>query len=370
LNRFHGPPPVEPVLHEKGKKGFTRNSAKVVKIKIESTQFHEFDRRKATTEKMSKKRPKGNKSSSVVKKLKIERNDNTPNALDPSPRTQRRAAAVAKTRLKVLSKETYDDTGSTDEASDYDGHGFQDDESVSQHAEEEDVLDYESESVSEDENLKQAREAQEKAIQRAKMSGKKTFATSKEVKNLNDKKEIKVSKSANLIRTGMKNSSKVSKKSADDNSEDDSMNMEALLQEAMAGAKISILHSVCWWRIVLDEAHMIKSRSSQTAAAAFSLIGIHRWCLSGTPLQNRVGEFYSLVRFLRIDPMAHYFCRHKDCNCKSIHYRMFEGKCKGCGHGSVEHFSYFNKHILNPIQRDGYALFSHHISSVYPSYSK
>jgi len=77
--------------------------------------------------------------------------------------------------------------------------------------------------------------------------------------------------------------------------------------------------------------------------------------LQGTPLQNRVGEFYSLVRFLRLDPMAHYICRSKGCNCRSIHYRMFEGKCKSCGHGSVQHFSHFNKHILNPIQRDGYS---------------
>ena len=74
---------------------------------------------------------------------------------------------------------------------------------------------------------------------------------------------------------------------------------------------MSNLHSVCWWRIVLDEAHMIKSRSSQTSHAAFALTGIHRWCLSGTPLQNRVGEFYSLIRFLRLDPMAHYMCRSK-----------------------------------------------------------
>lgn len=33
---------------------------------------------------------------------------------------------------------------------------------------------------------------------------------------------------------------------------------------------------------------------------------------------------------------------------------MLNGKCKGCGHGSVQHFSHFNKHVLNPIQRAGY----------------
>jgi DNA repair protein RAD16 len=118
----------------------------------------------------------------------------------------------------------------------------------------------------------------------------------------------------------------------------DDIDMEAMVEEAMAGCSMSPLHSVCWWRIVLDEAHFIKTRSSQTAAAAFALIGIHRWALSGTvsitlylfidklcrplsqppplflifqPLQNRVGEMYSLIRYLRIDPMAHYFCRSK-----------------------------------------------------------
>jgi DNA repair protein RAD16 len=112
---------------------------------------------------------------------------------------------------------------------------------------------------------------------------------------------------------------------------------------------------MCWWRVVLDEAHFIKSRSSQTSNAAFALTGIHRWALSGTPLQNRVGEFYSLIRFLRLNPMAHYMCKSKECNCNQIHYRMMHGRCKDCGHGSVQHYSHFNKHILNPIQRDGYS---------------
>jgi DNA repair protein RAD16 len=33
---------------------------------------------------------------------------------------------------------------------------------------------------------------------------------------------------------------------------------------------------------------------------------------------------------------------------------MDHGKCRGCGCASSQHFSYFNKHVLNVIQREGY----------------
>ena len=90
----------------------------------------------------------------------------------------------------------------------------------------------------------------------------------------------------------------------------------------------SILHLVSWFRVILDEAHMIKDRSTSTAKAVFNLNSLNKWCLSGTPLQNRVGELYSLVRFLRIDPHAFYYCKRKDCGCKSLHYRSVSPKIK------------------------------------------
>lgn len=71
----------------------------------------------------------------------------------------------------------------------------------------------------------------------------------------------------------------------------------------------SILHKVKWHRVILDEAHNIKDRSCNTAKGAFALQAKYRWCLSGTPLQNRVGELYSLIRFLGADPFAYYFCK-------------------------------------------------------------
>jgi len=38
-----------------------------------------------------------------------------------------------------------------------------------------------------------------------------------------------------------------------------------------------------------------------------------------------------------------------------LHYRMMNGRCQDCGHGSIQHYSYFNKHVLNPIKTYGYS---------------
>lgn len=81
----------------------------------------------------------------------------------------------------------------------------------------------------------------------------------------------------------------------------------------------SALHAFEWHRIVLDEAHNIKERSTNTAKAAFALKSKFKWCLSGTPLQNRVGELYSLVRFLGGDPFSFYFCERFACECAPLH---------------------------------------------------
>lgn len=115
----------------------------------------------------------------------------------------------------------------------------------------------------------------------------------------------------------------------------------------------SILHEITWARIILDEAHNIKERSTSTAKAAFELDGKFRWCLSGTPLQNRVGELYSLVRFLGGDPFSYYFC--KKCPCKSLHWKFTDKRsCDECKHPPSLHVCLWNNEILGPIQKHGF----------------
>jgi superfamily II DNA or RNA helicase len=52
-----------------------------------------------------------------------------------------------------------------------------------------------------------------------------------------------------------------------------------------------------WDAIVLDEAQAIKNAYSQTAVAAFALRGAFRIALSGTPVENRLEELWSLMHF-------------------------------------------------------------------------
>lgn len=114
----------------------------------------------------------------------------------------------------------------------------------------------------------------------------------------------------------------------------------------------SILHTIKFHRIVLDEAHNIKDRSCGTARAVFNLQTDLRWCLSGTPLQNRVGELFSLLRFLQADPFSYYYC--KKCPCKSLHWKFSNKRtCDDCDHRPMDHTCWFNHELLKPIQRFG-----------------
>ncbi|KAJ3187887.1 hypothetical protein HDU85_006280 [Gaertneriomyces sp. JEL0708] len=62
------------------------------------------------------------------------------------------------------------------------------------------------------------------------------------------------------------------------------------------------LFHVDWHRVILDEAHTIKNKDTRSAKGCRHLRGTYRWCLTGTPMQNSIGELYSLIQFLRIKP--------------------------------------------------------------------
>ena len=64
------------------------------------------------------------------------------------------------------------------------------------------------------------------------------------------------------------------------------------------------LQYVDWLRVVLDEAHKIRSRKTRVFKACNALQARSRWCLSGTPVQNRLDDIYSLFMFLKLQPIC------------------------------------------------------------------
>mmetsp|Transcript_6795 Transcript_6795/g.6717 ORF Transcript_6795/g.6717 Transcript_6795/m.6717 type:complete len:827 (+) Transcript_6795:5743-8223(+) len=114
----------------------------------------------------------------------------------------------------------------------------------------------------------------------------------------------------------------------------------------------SPLHALKFYRVILDEAHNIKDRTSGTAKAANNVNCIKKWCLTGTPLQNRIGEMYSLIRFLKLDPFHKYFCTK--CDCSSDEWKFSNWRhCDICGHTPMLHTNFFNHFMLKNIQKFG-----------------
>ena len=83
---------------------------------------------------------------------------------------------------------------------------------------------------------------------------------------------------------------------------------ERMVNEAEAGDVVlstygllvtegELLASRTWTTIVLDEAHSIKNRDTQTSKSAMNLKGDFRLMLTGTPLQNHLSEIWNLFQF-------------------------------------------------------------------------
>ncbi|KAH8654000.1 SNF2 family N-terminal domain-containing protein [Tricladium varicosporioides] len=62
------------------------------------------------------------------------------------------------------------------------------------------------------------------------------------------------------------------------------------------------LEAINWFRIVLDEAHMIREQNTQQSKAICRLQASRRWAVTGTPVQNRLEDLGALMTFLRVKP--------------------------------------------------------------------
>ncbi|GAQ77811.1 hypothetical protein KFL_000040120 [Klebsormidium nitens] len=68
-------------------------------------------------------------------------------------------------------------------------------------------------------------------------------------------------------------------------------------------ARLSPLHAINWWRVVLDESHTVKDPTVQQSRACAALKADRRWCCSGTPINTSISDLYGQFVFLGLDPL-------------------------------------------------------------------
>ncbi len=79
------------------------------------------------------------------------------------------------------------------------------------------------------------------------------------------------------------------------------------------------IETVPWDLIVLDEAQRIKNWEAKTSGVIKALRSRFALALTGTPLENRLDELYSVVEFIddrRLGPAFRFFNRHRTANAK------------------------------------------------------
>ncbi|KAJ5415722.1 helicase [Penicillium sp. CMV-2018d] len=61
-----------------------------------------------------------------------------------------------------------------------------------------------------------------------------------------------------------------------------------------------LLHKTEFYRLVLDEAHNIRKSKTRQYVAVSEISAARRWCITGTPIQNKVDDLGALVSFLKV----------------------------------------------------------------------
>lgn len=69
---------------------------------------------------------------------------------------------------------------------------------------------------------------------------------------------------------------------------------------------VSPLPLVRWWRVCLDEAQMVEGVHNQTTRMVKTLPAVHRWTVTGTPIEKSMDNLYGLVHFLDYEPYNDY----------------------------------------------------------------
>jgi SWI/SNF-related matrix-associated actin-dependent regulator of chromatin subfamily A3 len=63
------------------------------------------------------------------------------------------------------------------------------------------------------------------------------------------------------------------------------------------------LHDINFYRVVLDEAHEIRTEKTQRSRSVCAITSERRWAVTGTPIQNSLADVATLFKFLKYKPL-------------------------------------------------------------------
>ncbi len=73
----------------------------------------------------------------------------------------------------------------------------------------------------------------------------------------------------------------------------------------------SVLKTMRFGRVVLDEAHAIKNKKAKRSQAAYALTAGIKWCITGTPVTRRKRDFKTLMNFIGVESSDYAMMREK-----------------------------------------------------------
>ena len=92
-----------------------------------------------------------------------------------------------------------------------------------------------------------------------------------------------------------------------------------------AGATKSPLHEMKWDRIIFDEAHHLRNNSTREYEGALKLKSPIKWMVTGTPIQNKISDLYSLLDILGV-PKSYYKKKEHKAQAQEEHIEQAEAE--------------------------------------------
>uniref|UniRef100_A0A182WJB3 RING-type domain-containing protein n=1 Tax=Anopheles minimus TaxID=112268 RepID=A0A182WJB3_9DIPT len=102
------------------------------------------------------------------------------------------------------------------------------------------------------------------------------------------------------------------------------------------------LTMIRWWRVCLDEAQMVESVNNNATKMVKALPAVHRWTVTGTPIEKTINNLHGLVHYLDYDPYSsfpvwsHYAARFQRGNAEPLLTMMARVIWRTCKHAVLD----------------------------------